>query len=367
MADFNNSADNMHPSDPNSIVEFVIATWLWRICGAVIIFPGLTGNIIAIYIFSKLDIASSTANVHFFVLTITDSAILVTVLLRQWIVFTFDYDLRNISNLGCKIHHFLAYTLSDFSPWVLVSLSCERVISVYFPFDFRRWCTVRRAVCKLAAMFFVFCIINAHLLWTYGLIPDGNDMSCELVNEGMIYYDIHVFVWLDLLFVSFIPFVIMLVCSMLIIRKLSRSDFAYNPRTGAVSTTDPDTTSRGRPKMDRNTSDTRLLLVFAILYVCLSLPHSSTYIIFSYITADCYQSIARIGLAWTVTYLVQACNYSINIVLYTARSKKFRVEFRKLFRRTSPRFVGRENSFISILLLLSSAPFIERNSALRLP
>ena len=341
MANVNNSTDNVFEFNFNELIEVILITWMWKICGAFLIFPGLVGNFVAMCVFSKLKITSSSINVHCFVLAIADSTILVTVLLRHWIIFTFDFDVRDVSDVGCKIHNFLSYTFSDFSPWILVSLSCERVMTVYRPFDFRRWCTVKRAICRLAAIFVALCVINVHLLWTYELILDENgNMGCDNIKQTqeMRYYDNYVFVWIDLLMVSFIPSVIMIVCSALIIRKLGRSDFAYNPKTRAVSTRDSDAQNQ-QPKVDRNTSETRLLLVLAIVYVCLSLPHSSTYIISALLPEDCFMCLIKADAAWAATYLILACNYSINIILYTARSKTFRLELRKLFRRTSPRLV----------------------------
>ena len=341
MANVNNSTDNVFEFNFNESIDVILIKWMWKICGAFLIFPGLVGNFVAMCVFSKLKITSSSINVHCFVLAIADSIILATVLLRHWIIFTFDFDLRVMSDLGCKIHNFLTYVFSDFSPWILVSLSCERLMSVYRPFDFRRWCTVKRAIYKLAAIFIALCIINVHLLWTYELILDENgNMACDSIKQTqeIMYYDTYVFVWIDLLLSSFIPSAIMIVCSALIIRKLGRSDFAYNPRTRAVSTRDSDAQNK-QPKMDRNTSETRLLVVLAIVYVCLSLPHSSTYVVMGFLPRDCFMCLVKLHAAWAATFLILACNYSINIILYTARSKTFRLELRKLFRRTSPRLV----------------------------
>ena len=349
MVNFNRSTGSEFDINFNEAIEVIIITWMWKICGAFLIFPGLVGNFVAMCVFSKLKITSSSINVHCFVLAIADSIILATVLLRQWIIFTFEFDLRVVSDLGCKIHNFLTYTFLDFSPWILVSLSFERLMSVYRPFDFRRWCTVKRAIYKLAAIFVALCIINVHLLWTYELILDENgNMACESIKQTqeIMYYDNYVFVWIDLLLTSFIPSAIMIVCSALIIYKLGRSDFAYNPRTRAVSTRDSDAQNQ-QPKMDRNTSETRLLVVLAIVYVSLSLPHYSTYVIEGFLPEDCFMCVIKLQAAWAATYLIFACNYSINIILYTARSKTFRLELRKLFRCTSPRLVKTLFSFLS--------------------
>ncbi|XP_041359828.1 lysophosphatidic acid receptor 6-like isoform X1 [Gigantopelta aegis] len=303
----------MNATDTERLTE--TTRWLWKICGPLIFIPRLIGNFIAMWIFIKLKITSSKAFLHLFILAVTDTSVLFTNLGRVWIKYTFDLDVRNLSDTGCKIHEFFAYTFMDFSGWILVSLSIERFISVYFPFNFRQWRTIKIAILKLVFLFLLMCAINAHILWTYGL--DINTNKCIIINEALRRYDKHIFIWIDMCVSSCIPFVIMFTCSVLIIHRLKNSGMVqhrYNPNT----------------PVDRNTNNTRLLVVLAIVYICLSLPNSIAYPVDALSGRTCSYCDAKWELAWTVTYLILFCNYAINPIIYTMQISKFNNEFRKL-------------------------------------
>ncbi|XP_041359829.1 orexin receptor type 2-like isoform X2 [Gigantopelta aegis] len=212
----------MNATDTERLTE--TTRWLWKICGPLIFIPRLIGNFIAMWIFIKLKITSSKAFLHLFILAVTDTSVLFTNLGRVWIKYTFDLDVRNLSDTGCKIHEFFAYTFMDFSGWILVSLSIER-----------------------------------------------------LKNSGMVQH-------------------------------------RYNPNT----------------PVDRNTNNTRLLVVLAIVYICLSLPNSIAYPVDALSGRTCSYCDAKWELAWTVTYLILFCNYAINPIIYTMQISKFNNEFRKL-------------------------------------
>ncbi|XP_041358866.1 putative leucine-rich repeat-containing protein DDB_G0290503 [Gigantopelta aegis] len=304
---------NMNDTDTERLTE--TTRWLWRICGPLIFIPGLIGNFIAMWIFIKLKITSSKAYFHLFILAVTDTAVLFTSLGRLWIKYTFDLDVRDLSDASCKFHQFLTYTFMDFSGWILVSLSIERFISVYFPFKFKKWCTVKRAMLKLVVVFVLICAINAHMLVMYGR---DNDDKCNIRHENLRQYkdwrryDADIFVWIDLCILSFIPFVIMFTCSVLIIHRLKYPGMVQQQGT--------------------KRRKTWILLILAIVYICLSLPNSITYPVNALLPKNCSYCDVQWDLAWTGTYLILLCNYAINAIIYTKQSKEFNKEFHKLIR-----------------------------------
>ena len=311
--------------DDPATERLTLATkWLWAICGPVIFIAGLIGNTIAMWIFIKLGVTSTTANFHLFILAITDTAVLFTSLGRIWIKYVFELDVRDLSDAGCKMHQFLTYTFMDFSGWILVSLASERFISVYRPFKFRKLCTIKIASVKLVVIFIFICIINAHMLWTYGL---AHNIECSITNEYFQDYDEQIFIWIDMCVLSFIPFAIMITSSVLIIHMLKHTGMVKHPHGLSTSTKDSETIHW--KEVNRNSSKTRILVILATVYICLSLPNSVTYPVDAF-RLKCRYCDAQWYLAWTVTYLLQFCNYAINTIIYTIQSKKFNQEMRKL-------------------------------------
>ncbi|XP_041358718.1 gastrin-releasing peptide receptor-like [Gigantopelta aegis] len=325
MGNASSPVSTMNEADTERLTE--TTKWLWIICGPLIFIPGLIGNFIAMWIFIKLKITSSKAFFHLFILAVTDTAVLFTNLGRPWIKHTFDLEVRDLSDAGCKLHQFFAYTFMDFSGWIMVSLAIERFLSVYRPMDYQKWCTIKLAMLKLVIIFIVICAINAHLLGTYGL---SNDNVCDIINKDFRHYDETIFIWIDLCVLSLIPFVIMLTCSVLIVYKLKNSDMVRHPSLHTSSLKNSET-SKWKTE-NRNTPHTRLLVVLAIVYICLCLPNSTTYPVDELLVRpkNTSYSSAQWDVAWTVTYLLQLCNYAINTIIYTKQSKKFNEEFQKL-------------------------------------
>ena len=327
---------NMNSTESEISTLEIVTRWFWVICAPVIFIGGVPGNVIAMWIFHKLT--SSSSRVHLFVLSVTDTAVLFTNLGRLWLKYTFDLDVRNYFEAGCKIHELLAYTFMDFSGWILVSLACERCLHVYRPFRFKQWCTARKAVIKLAVLFVFICGVNAHLLMTYGLVAnEGNQTECDVILENVRHYDVKIFPWIDLTVVSVLPFAIMLTCSVLITRNLRNSGLVFVPELNIVRIKEHN--QSGMTNVDRYSSETRLLITLAMLYVFLTLPFAVTNPIDGYLPPLCAVCKARWRLAWTVTYLVQFCNYAVNTVFYRLRDKRFNREFLKMLRRLPFRWV----------------------------
>ena len=208
--------------------------------------------------------------------------------------------LQNASVLNLHVHGLF---------WFGFGVPCQREI-----YKFTKWCATKNACVKLVVIFVCICFINAHMLWTYGI---DHDTKCTVVKEQLRYYDKKIFIWIDLCVLSLIPFSIMFVCSLLIINKLKD--------TGTV-------------RHSVNHNSTHLLVILATVYICLSLPNSVTYPVDAF-RSRCRYCDAQWKLAWTVTYLLQLCNYAINTMIYTLQSKTFNEEMRKLISCHIFRFV----------------------------
>ncbi|XP_052099000.1 uncharacterized protein LOC127733724 [Mytilus californianus] len=59
---------------------------------------------------------------------------------------TFDIDIRHIGNTFCKIHTWILYFSLDFSAWIQVAVTVERLCAVWYPVSGKYKCSRHTAV-----------------------------------------------------------------------------------------------------------------------------------------------------------------------------------------------------------------------------
>ncbi|KAL3878142.1 hypothetical protein ACJMK2_030513 [Sinanodonta woodiana] len=279
---------------------------------------GLTGNLLTVLVFRKIGVSKRPTLFFLFVLAITDSVVLVTGLSRYWILNTFDLDIRTLSDPGCKINLFVIYLSMQYSSWILVFVCIERVIKTHFPLQFIRIVTYRRVYVSLIILFFVLSGVDLHFFWTNG-IDNFTNGGCGSLTTKDKAFDEFVFVYIDFTFLSAVPFVIMFICNVLLVRTLNR---IQRGRASMMHNVMIRRTQRVSVKL------TKMLLVNTFYFLVATFPVSVYFIVDSYrrreYEADGNEhSTAILDLVGTITYLIQYSNYSVNFYLYSMVNDKF--------------------------------------------
>ncbi|PVD35156.1 hypothetical protein C0Q70_06437 [Pomacea canaliculata] len=241
--------DSSHADDDLCHAADKVVKWMWSTIAPFIIIIGLLGNLLVIIVFERLHFRKSSTLLHMFVLAFNDSVILCLGPVRYWTKEVFQFDLATISDFGCRLNFFVLYTSLDFSAWILVSVSVERVVSVHKPLHARIWFTVNRALIRLVIIFVLLCGINMHFFFTNGLVSSFNSTSsdnntginttttattddsqrCDSLPEFSVFNNYY-FVWIDLFFDSLFPFVLMALSNCFIVKSLRESK-RNRPRT----------------------------------------------------------------------------------------------------------------------------------------
>ena len=316
---------NVIETTEGSVEEFAeegVSKRLWQIFSVIIFVIGLTGNVLNMAVLWRLGIRKQPTLVFILFLAVTDSVVLISGLPRYWILSTFDYDTRTISNIVCKISLFSIYASMQYSAWILVGVCSERVMKTYFPFKYRRIFSVKSVSIGLLILLVCVCIVDIHFFWTNG-INDFTNGDCSSLTEHDFYFDENVFVYIDFTFLSAIPFVIMLICNILLARILKKIQakrsvmmhYIYFKRTQQVSV-----------KM------TRMLLITSIYFIIATAPISIYFIVDTYYRPKFNNhEKAKLDLAWAIVYLFQFSNYSVNFYLYAACNRRFQQEIKAIF------------------------------------
>lgn len=300
---------------------------LWKYIPAIIIVWGTIGNVLTVLVLIRQRKMSSTAT-FLLTLALSDIIILYCGPLRNWIKQIWDIDVRLLSEAGCKIQLYLTYSSIQYSSWLLITVTWERVMSVLQPHKVRLFCTTKRAVLTV-------CILLVFILGFNMVIPiimklDGHkSATCSPGTEAHLKFRDDIYQWMDFTMAFALPFILLLIGNVIIIVQLHRS--RRNQRQMSVSNHQNGNTTR----------DTRSV---SVLMICLCV------IFFVTMTpVTCYQIYASIKMdeiydlyktdpikAWydyqyllfvrDVLSLVGYTNAAFNFLLYVFSGAKFRNE-----------------------------------------
>ena len=330
------------PYDTFDEPEEEIAHYIWLISSPIVIAIGIIGNTLSILILSRKRMRKHTSAFYFTVLAVTDLLVLNVGLLRHFLVALMGYDLiRTYSQESCKIHTFLVYFLGQFSAWVLLSVTFERFISVWFPFKARYICTRKNAAIGLVILAVFISSANVHFFWTRGLLVYalGNDTVEIYCNHLEEYYHFTIVIWdiLDSLLIAYIPCACMIVLNIFIIIKLKR--FRRRNKCGIIFA--PDSSSA------RVNTMTAMLLTVTFTFVLLMSPITLYLIGQNYWWEYQHNNDSSFRIYWAAAIQLMYMNNAINFLLYYVSGNRFRKEFKELF--VSPRQIYPYTEGVSII------------------
>ena len=139
MAGYTETATSQSSTE-TSVGESVYEFWESKASNAlmlyvspILIILGTFGNTLSATVMLKQKSKGSMTAFYLIVLAVLDTLVLWTGLLRQWLIYLQGFDVRSVSSFSCKFHTFLVYWFFHIAVWVLVSVSLERFVGVYFP------------------------------------------------------------------------------------------------------------------------------------------------------------------------------------------------------------------------------------------
>ncbi|KAH3873326.1 hypothetical protein DPMN_036559 [Dreissena polymorpha] len=303
---------------------------LWQIFPPILIVFGTIGNVLSIIILSKNKFKNSTSTVFLLGLAAVDLSMLYVGLLRQWLKYTFDFDIRHVSALFCKVHWWLMYVMSDCTVWILNAITIERLIATMCPHKSKRICSKKFAICSVVAILATSLLINCNLLYGFGNveISDGNRTTillCVPINDKYANFFGTVWTWIDLCKFSLIPFGIMATGNICIGFKLFLSKKKVYP------------TAVAGDRMVRKgiaSNMTILLVLLNFVFIFCTLPVCVYFIGEPYwIPKDLPREIQLQDPWWALVNIMLYANSTTNFILYCLTGSRFRDEVRRVFRR----------------------------------
>lgn len=323
--------DNSTPmiTENHEYVEEVITKNLWQIIPPIFIIVGTIGNILSVIILLQPKIVKSTSALYLIVLAFSDTVVLYTGLMRHWLQYEFGLHVRHYSEAGCKIHIFLTYFSLDFSAWLLVAVTFDRLVLVWFPHKAKHRCT-KSTGCIIISTIFVFLVaVNAHILHGSASrnITEGNITTyknCEFIDDSYKLFFNETWPWIDFAIFSLIPFCCLLIGNTLISIKILKWHKEKSRRTSTKNNNSGPNT--------RMSSITLMLFTLNTVFLFCTTP-ISIYNIFEDQSRTSWTDYdyARHDLHWSICNILMYFNNTFNFLLYIFSGSRFRNEAKSLF------------------------------------
>ncbi|XP_060598091.1 FMRFamide receptor-like [Ruditapes philippinarum] len=316
---------------------------------------GIVGNFFNIVVLVNPKMRTST-NIYLMSLAFCDSL---------YLLFTLTLSFLHCSNKTLSVDAFryipIARVLSDLfgntAVWLTVCFTLERYVAVRFPIRGKAWCTVKKAKVAIFATALA-CFVNTFPeffetrikriyvnrtthSWHYACV------SSDFANRPS--YQFGYYWWFVAIF-TFTPLVLLSVFNFLLIRSV----WAANRKRQMLSQT------RVTGEAIKNTHEqqrvTMMLISVVVIFLVCQTPQAILLIYRSYVQARLMKYPADfIKIAGNICNLLVQINSSVNFILYSYFSCKFRRTFRQVFCRCR-----RHNNNMN-----SSVTYYHRTSAFR--
>ena len=323
---------NIHPLDKWLEYMTQLQIDLYVYTSPVLIIAGTSGNIMSLLILRSRYFCKSPCSVLLCILSVVDTGVLLTGLLRVWIMETFNQDIRVINTASCRAHYFLTYVLQHLSSWVVVMVTIERFISVYYPFQTKQLCSKGRLMRGMAAVLAVIILLNVHVLFTLHIVEeiyidsygDFNISRCGF--DPSYYYGNSIWPWVDYVVLAFVPFVVLLVGNMMIVVKVVGNLGSQRLSHQHVSRDNQQKRIRSLTMMMFAVTGTFLVSVTPYEIYLIGMGHD-------YWDIQSPEGMTDTMTANVVCELVFYVNNSVNFLMYCVSGSRFRIALHEYFGR----------------------------------
>ena len=223
------------------------------------------------------------------------------------------------------------YSSLDFSAWILIAVTLERVISNWCPYSAKTKCSRKYATILLIAILFLCLGLNSHLL--FGMVDkvseDGKSVhKCSTMDENYNAFFNLTWPWIDLCAFCLIPFSVIVVGNAFILFKVIKSRKKACPRVQpSVRSLHSNSQSH-----QNHSSMTVMLFTLNMVFLFTTSPisiYSVGYPI--WLEGATQETKASLEFWWAVVNMLMYTNNSLNFLLYCLSGSRFRQEVKRLF------------------------------------
>ncbi len=224
MGNLPDSCRNLSLTSNETSYELLSECWtersiadLLRRCLPLIILPvSLIGNCLSFIALRSRHMRGTSTAFFMLALSVLDPLVLLTKNLVYFPKFAAAHA------ISCKILYFLIYVLGYTNVWILVIMTADKFFAVWFPLKVSHFCTITRAKYVCVFLLAMTSIISLHHFWTIDSFKHPLDDTQRYCSYDMTRYTAIGRIWryVDFVIWCFLPFILILSLSVLIIYKL---------------------------------------------------------------------------------------------------------------------------------------------------
>ncbi|KAK7501467.1 hypothetical protein BaRGS_00007271 [Batillaria attramentaria] len=313
---------NASAADRQNYAEYRIECAVGRFVPPIILVFGTFGNVMAIIIMRRKEFWSrkSAMPVLITALSVCDTVLLYTGLLRFLISGLFNVDIRQAHFIMCKIHTWTVYATTFTDAWILAAMTIERTLSVVKPLKVHVIFTRRRAHYIVAGITLFFFAICAHILYGFDIrVNKQGATRCMARDEDYDKFFLGAWAWFDLTMYCLIPATVLITGNTVIIWRVKVST--------RVSVSSGNTQHIHKQKI---AFLSKALLLLSLVFLLSTLPIS----VMNVMELTLRQQLtdpknkARISLVWKVTLIMMYMNNAVNFYMFCLSGSVFRRELK---------------------------------------
>eukprot|EP00111_Clytia_hemisphaerica_P020279 TCONS_00059765-protein len=330
-------------SNASQLSEFKVGAQINLYYPPCLVFFGTIGNILSFLVYKDKKHRNRSSTYLILALSILDSLMLLVGLLQYWILFNFEP--RVLTEAHCKGMFFVVNFFGNYSHWIIVCFSIDRFIAIRYPMKGLQLLTVSKGLMCIAIIGAVAFIKNFHYLWTtdFFLNPESGIAICAfgLKNKAPWVAKYQVF---EVTISSFVPFIMILLCNILIIVKIKQRS---KVQPGDLTANQNESNEACKKKRKTERALTRILFLVSTMFIITTCPLLIFRLYYARfdISQSSPQTQANYNLGHHICHKLWYTNNGINFLLYCWSSKSFRKDLMSLWKQNS-RLAG-ETSMMS--------------------
>ena len=136
-----------------------------------------------------------------------------------------DLNFSSANNTICRMFKFAEMSLFTMSSWTLVVLAVGRTVAVYKPLFYKEIFTLKRVKICLALVYSLSLICYCPVLYSARVVVYFDPIlgkvtrACQRLNKNYYLYTVTILPWMDFALYSLVPFFILSITSIIIIKQ----------------------------------------------------------------------------------------------------------------------------------------------------
>ncbi|PVD18548.1 hypothetical protein C0Q70_21098 [Pomacea canaliculata] len=231
MEDNNTSLQDITSS--NNSIHSVSSqdSWItiWKVGSPFIIIFGTFGNIMVFLVLQDRSVTHHSMAVYLRLLAVSDLINIFDNVTLRWIRYQFRFDVWVVHEAICKLSLWVLWSCSTLSTWTLVVMVTQRAVAVVWPHKVNNLSSTHMTFVALILLIIFSMMTNAHMLYFSTIIEMKVEniviwKSCNANYDDEVTTTVFkVWVWINTMTSSCLPFIILLVDDVVLIRRVVTS------------------------------------------------------------------------------------------------------------------------------------------------